>query len=317
MKNILSIFSPIKELSPLLSKDAELFRAKFKHELTCYANSWLYILRSSRDKDGNFGFKYQDSDSLFSIGFRNDVLYIINPNGKGVANKILKLCNVFSKAEIHKIGIVIKKADEQVVKDLVDTKLFGIATDISSGLLEDEIFPENIIDLEFTFPYGNEINPKAQNLRKAYRSFEKNDIKLNQNDSLINIGTEALYEGLRSLSRTNHNKWLAYKSLIDEVCTNQNFYNVSVFTHDNKIHGIYISEIFPDGNAGLYCAVTSRQHQGITEWMDVAFFQNLANAGVKRLYLGGSETEGVHVYVKKLLPKPVIYNMLPLVYLEG
>jgi hypothetical protein len=309
-----NLFVNLPEISQLTSDDASLFRTNFKQNSVCYANSWLYILRSSRDEQGNLGFKFQDYDSLFSLGFRNHVLYIINPSGNDVANKVLKICTTIGKIESDIAEIVVKKANERVTQDLLSTNLFTIANEHLSESLEDELFPENVLGLDYIFPLGNEINSKAQNLRKKHRSFDKSGVQIYRHDNLQALGGNLLYKGLRSLSRTNHNKWLAYKSIVDEVCTNPGFYKASVFTHNENIHGIYISEIFQNGSAGLYCALTSRQFQGMTEWMDVVFFQSLLNSGVKNLYLGGSETEGVHLYIKKLLPQPVAYNMLPLVY---
>jgi len=310
--NNLSVNLP--ELCPLTWKDAELFRTQFKQKAVCYANSWLYILRSARDDQGNLGLKFQDANSLFSVGLRNHTLYIINPSGNGVTHKILKICDAVLETESQITEIVIKKTSEQISKELLETTLFALASKNQSALLEDELFPENVLDLELTFPSGSKINSKAENLRKKFRSFEKTGVKIYRHDNLQSLGNNTLYSGLRSLSRTNHNKWLAYKSIVDEVCTNPSFYKASIFTHNEKIHGIYISEIFQNDNAGLYCALTSREYQGMTEWMDVVFFQSLLNSGVKKLYLGGSETEGVHVYIKKLLPQPVTYNMFPLTY---
>lgn len=211
---------------------------------------------------------------MFSVGFRNNVLHIINPVGNEIADKVLKFCNAIDNPKSHNnIEVVIKKASEQVVEELLATNLFAVASENLPELLEDESFPENVLDLEFTFPFGSEINSRAQNLGKKYRSFEKIGMELHRHDDLHGLGNHILYEGLRSLSRANHNKWLAYKLIIDEVSKNPGFYKTSVFTHNGKIHGIYIAEPFQNDDAGLYCAITSREYQGMTEWMDVVFFK--------------------------------------------
>ena len=81
-----------------------------------------------------------------------------------------------------------------------------------------------------------------------------------------------------------------------------------------NVHGIYISEKIADQATGLYCALSSLKAPGITEWMDYHFFKYLHESGYKQVYLGGSETSGVHQYVQKLSPMRPLCEMYPLTY---
>ena len=52
--------------------------------------------------------------------------------------------------------------------------------------------------------------------------------------------------------------------------------------------------------------------------MDYDFFRQLFQEGIHTLYLGGSETEGVDAYIKKLLPIAPLYLMRPMqMHCEG
>jgi hypothetical protein len=54
------MFAQLTALSPDISRlspaDADVFRNAFQREEICYANSWLYLLRSTRDDQGGFGY---------------------------------------------------------------------------------------------------------------------------------------------------------------------------------------------------------------------------------------------------------------------
>ena len=88
---------------------------------------------------------------------------------------------------------------------------------------------------------------------------------------------------------------------------NNNRYKTIAFLYENKIHGIYISEIFTPTKLGLYCAVNSKDRPGSTEWMDWYFFKKMFFEGIQTVYLGGAENKGVDYYIKKLLPDKPSY----------
>src|SRR5947207_14782099 len=46
-----------RSISRLSFADASLFRTAFQQEPPCYANSWLYLLRSTRNEQGECGYK--------------------------------------------------------------------------------------------------------------------------------------------------------------------------------------------------------------------------------------------------------------------
>src|SRR5690242_17000311 len=79
------------EVSPLTKRDAEAFLTLFRQEEPCYANSWSYVLRSTRTK-GEPGYKFVGGETIMGIGFRHNVLYLVNPRGPGRFQTTLAIC---------------------------------------------------------------------------------------------------------------------------------------------------------------------------------------------------------------------------------
>ena len=77
------MFAQLTALSPDISRlspaDADVFRNAFQREEICYANSWLYLLRATRDDQGGFGYKFVGNETLMGIGYRNNTLYLVHP----------------------------------------------------------------------------------------------------------------------------------------------------------------------------------------------------------------------------------------------
>jgi hypothetical protein len=126
--------------------------------------------------------------------------------------------------------------------------------------------------------------------------------------------------GFQHLFGSNPEKYKSYKQMIQEISSqgsDNDRYKVCIYRDkDETIHGLYIGELLEKGSMGLYCAVSSRAFPGITEWMDYDFFQQIFHEGIHSLYLGGSETEGVHAYIQKLLPMTPPYFMQPMQFLH-
>src|SRR5262249_14560352 len=127
--------------------------------------------------------------------------------------------------------------------------------------------------------------------------------------------------GFPNLFGPDPDKYRSYQQIIHETCaqgSRTSRYTVcAYYDEDAIIQGLYISERLKDDQAGLYCAVSAKTFPGLTEWMDYDFFQRLFQQGTRSLYLGGSETRGVHDYVQKLLPATPPYYMRPMEMIEG
>jgi len=304
----------ISRMSPT---DADLFRDAFQRESICYANSWLYLLRSTRNDEGDFGYKFVGEGTLAGIGYRHHSVYIVRPIGAGRFQMILDLCSRIY--ESLQCPIILKKIDRALYEQLSATQLFQAHAD-DLTLFEEEAFPEHILQLEHLYSPLADRDQRSLSLLKKVRRFEKSMKLLPEQD----VYWEDLESnaGFQNLFGDNPGKYKSYKQIIREASSfraRDGKYKVCAYYDErHAVHGLYISELFEKGSMGLYCAVSSKSSPGITEWMDYDFFRQLFQEGIHTLYLGGSETEGVDAYIKKLLPIAPSYLMRPmLMHCEG
>ena len=298
-------------ISRLFPTDADLFRKAFQKEELCYSNSWLYILRSTRDNQGGFGYKFVGRETLMGIGYRNNTLYIVRPTGSGRFKTVLDLCSeIYNTLQCR---VVLKKIDQELYKQLSATGLFQEYTG-DPALFEEEAFPEHVLQLEKLFPKNGGIENQSLPLLKKVRRFEKSPIRLFSSSEPAII---ASCSGFERLFGPNPDKYKSYRQIIEEVGSlgaKDNKYKIrAYFDESQTLHGLYISELLGKESRGLYCAVSSKSFPGITEYMDYGFFRETFSEGTHFLYLGGSETQGVDAYIKKLLPIAPSYFMRPLV----
>ena len=134
-----------REISPLLPTDAKAFRKAFQQEGICYANSWLYVLRSTRDDQGRLGYKFVGNETLIGIGYRNGTVYLVRPIGKGRFDDTLDLCKKICSS--MNCPVVLKKVDRELHKYLMSTGLFHTSVD-ELTVFEEEAFPEHVLQLE-------------------------------------------------------------------------------------------------------------------------------------------------------------------------
>jgi len=179
--------------------------------------------------------------------------------------------------------------------------------------LEEETFPEHILELEKLYsPSFGMYNQSIPFIRKVKR-FAKSPMELLALPEVSNIEGNP---GFQDLLGQNLDKYKSYLQIIREVSSQRpdnGRYKVCTYYDEYKtIHGLYIAELLEKDSMGLYCAVSSRSFPGITEWMDYDFFKQVFDDGIHYLYLGGSETQGVDAYVKKLLPNVSPYLMRPM-----
>lgn len=275
-----------------------------------YANSWLYMLRATRSDYGLRGFTVCRDDFQAGLGFRHNVIYLIHPIGPAAAVRLNEICKFFT-ANID-AKIVIKKVNSDLATSLKSTNAFASACRQDSKInLEDEYHRELFIDLDVLFVSRGVLNPKAAKLRQKIRRFKANSCLDFFVDELRDATT--LGRAFRFLDRP---KSEAYTNIIDAVLSAdlRPPYIASVYQNFNSVHGIYVAEQLSDDAVGLYCAVTSKSSPGMTEWMDVTFFQKLHELGIKKILLGGCENDGVMAYCKKLLVNFTSYSNEALIF---
>ncbi len=298
------------DISRLSPADADIFRDAFQREEMCYANSWLYTLRSTRNDQGGFGYKFVGKETVMGVGYRNNMLYLVHPVGAGRFDTTLDLCYRIRRSVT--CPIILKKVDQELYERLYSTNLFQEHVG-GLTLFEEEAFPEHTLHLQKLYGPGFYMDPRSLPLIRKVKRFEKSSMNLLAKTDVSSIEN---YPGFYTLFGPNPDKYRSYLYIIREANSPRSGdgkYKVCAYFDERMtIHGLYISERLGEESMGLYCAVSSRSYPGITEWMDYDFFRQLFHDGIRYLYLGGSETEGVHAYVQKLLPLAPPYLMRPM-----
>lgn len=302
------IFGNIKYISSLTLDDSKLFRDFFFKENLCHSNSWLYTLRTTRDDNGELGYKYWHQNSLIGIGVRNEIIYLMHPMGTWDSKKIIDLCRQIS--DNTDFPIILRRVGNNLNKSLINSERFTPVDNRND--LEDDAFPETIIRPSTIYLPNLKLNPLASKLLKKAKRFEHTQIMLSFDTSVKTFGENRLIEALLEMSNGIHDKFTSYTMMLKEVISitkNQTYYKSYIFYYESKIHGIYIVEFLNSQSVGLYCALTSKAFPGITEWIDMEFFRKMRELEIETVFLGGSETIGVYRYIDKLLPSFPNYQM--------
>lgn len=303
-------FNRISYITPITDGDYSLFKANFSKESLCHADSWLYMLRATRDDLGNPGYKFFGRGVLMGIGFRHDTIYFTRPIGKIRHDVIIDLCR-----ELNYPKIILRRLDPDLYQGL---KASGYFADVMNRAdLEDDAYPETIIEVEKLIASNGKL-VHADKLRKKARRFERDFNKLFVRTEMTERDLKPLLSALLKMAGNIHDKYTSYAQMIKDVLihrrTSRDF-NLFVYYKEKEIHGIDIIEFLDLNTVGLYCAVTSKAFPGITEWIDYDFFSRVLDMDFKKVYLGGSETQGVYQYIKKLSPLAPPYKMYSLEYI--
>ncbi len=298
------------DISRLSSADTAVFRDAFRHEAISYANSWLYILRSTRNGLGEVGYKFVDKGTVMGIGYRNNTLYLVHPMGPGRFDTTLDL--YYQIRKYIPCPIILKKVDQRLYRHLSTTDLLqGQASAVMN--FEEEAFPEHTLYLDRLYEQNFYKGHRPLPLIRKVKRFEKSSMHLFAETDISSIESSP---GFRALFGSNPDKYRSYQQIIREANSRKSGsdqYKICAYVDEHAtVQGLYISEKLGEESMGLYCAVSSRAHPGITEWMDYDFFRQLFQDGIHYVYLGGSETAGVHSYVQKLLPLAPTYFMRPM-----
>src|SRR5579859_2271617 len=298
------------DISRVSSADAAIFRQAFQQEATCYANSWLYFLRATRNDQGELGYKLVNKETCMGIGYRHNIVYVVHPLGAGRFAATRELVEAI-RTKIP-CPIILKKIDQALYAYLSSTNLFQADVD-DSKLFEEEAFPEHMLSLPCLYSPERGLYHRSLPFIRKVRRFEKSSHILLAQTDISDIESRP---GFHHLFGYNPDKYKSYLHIIREISSPESSggrYKVCAYSDaEGTIRGLYISELLAEQSMGLYCAVSSKSAPGMTEWMDYDFFRQVFDDGIRTLYLGGSETAGVHAYVKKLLPIEPPYLMRPL-----
>jgi hypothetical protein len=307
----------IPGISTLTREDVSTFR-NIPRSATCYADSWLYLIRATRCDKGDFGYKYFNNGLFVGAGLRNNVIHLVHPLGHVTVSALIDLCH-----DLHRstgLTVVLRKIPHDLHCEMIGSGHFCAENrSLSPGVLEDDAFPEHTIDLSLLSRMESLSRTTFSNLARQVRKFDPHAWQLQKPARRVDSALEAKAM-LMELSGANREKYLAYSLLVREAFLNLSAYPVllsRIYKDNHRVHGLYIAEALSDRTAGLYCALSSAAHRGITEWMDVDFFRYVHGLGYKEMLFGGSETSGVDRYVKKFKPTLSVPLMRCLTYKSG
>jgi len=300
------------EISRLSLSDYQMIQSYYDTQSISYAKSWLYLLRASRYSNGELGCKIFHNNMLLLLGYRNDLCFIVNPASLNVIPLVMSVCERLHDRK--RCGIILKKVNSTLASYLLDTGHFeSISNTFQPNALEDDLFPEHEVFLEDLFNSDLSLKQSARIVARSVRRFQK-ETRLIEAKSWISY--EQARQGLQRLSASNSDKYNSYLPIIQTVFLHSSpnsSYRCMCFHENELIHGLYIAEYLGNNSTmGLYCALSSRDGKGITEWMDIEFFRDMYRCGVKKILFGGSETLGVHNYVQKLFvrkPSNISYTL--------
>lgn len=280
-----------------------------------YSDSWLYFYRATRSDLGRPGYFLRSEDFSVGIGFRGGAFFLVRPQGVEAASCSHSICQQLS-GRIN-APIILKKIEGSIAAQLLASGSFALAKQYSETLpLEDEAFPEQALRLDRLFAADGSIQREAYSFSRRVRRFKQ---KYGPIESVA-IGSfgdcRRIRRDIVGFLEKQDGKGGAYCAMALATLRSQNAKIISSLYYGPKIEveGLYISEVFRDGVAGLYCALSSRSKSGITEWMDASFFGKLKHLGVRYLLLGGAETQGVCEYIAKLLPESIPHPMMQMIY---
>jgi hypothetical protein len=309
---MLDLFINIKHVTDVTSRDEGMFRSFFEKMPIAYANSWLYTIRASHADDGSMGYKFSDGHSLWCIAYRNKTIYITNPMGDGIIAPLKDLCSTLRKRTSSRI--ILRKLNSQVYTQLQSIPVFTHIEDHSS-ILEDDAYPEQCINLTSIFSTDLE-HSRLKNVRRKTHHFRSLQVSFSPLFLDTNHADISLYSSVFCGDMNKQNTCAQLIRTAGNSNTDILKYISCIYCNEAQIiHGIYVSELLSEHDAGLYCSVTSQAYEGITEWMDYDFFDKLHNKKIDTLYLGGSETIGIHTYTQKFFPQPCTPEYYSLEYL--
>jgi hypothetical protein len=296
--------------------------SRFEHTLRRdeprYADSWLYLLRVTRDDLGQFGYLLARGSGNYGIGFRKNVVYLLPPSNAVVSDLAVSdveyICSTIG--QINGKDIILKQVDSSLALALLNSGRFKTAEDWADRkLLEDEAYPEKLVDLDRLFVDSAGISPSARNFCRKVVRFTRSC------EELVTAPIDESIFKITDWAAPIADKLMNYCLMMQAVSMTESVVERAYFTriYRNRrglVEGIYIAQRLNKETAGLYCSITSKSSNGITEWMDASFFRYLWEAGVKKLLLGGSETVGVAQYIRKLpIDSPRITSQ-PLIYIQ-
>jgi hypothetical protein len=312
---IASISSEFPDITPITEADYPLFQSFFDKEEHTYGNSWTYITQGMYGIGPNkLGYKYYDGKNLSAICAYPRIehpdtcaMYWIRPMGPKIIDIISDISKKINKK--YKLPVYGKKLFKKQYDNLIKNGFKNINTLPWHKLYpsEDDVFPEQIIDVQNTLDIAKK-SSKMTSIHRALRYYES--IKKSNN-----ISHSSIYN---NESDTKHIIDTFFSKPLKKVCKNLSdpfdYYALlhkyskkmleKIFYINKKPTGFFVIEQHNDEYASLYATLSLRTMSNhIVDYMMFDLIHELANKNVRFLNLGGSETESLHAFKQKFQPK--------------
>jgi hypothetical protein len=326
-------------LSPITHRDLPLYREFFARDQrsACYGNSWTYITQACRGF--GLGLKYHQPDMLFSIGQHRGHYVVVRPLGP-LDTRFLTLLTALRKASGK--PVFIKKLFPDQVDRLRQFGTFHEAAryeartgQASAGtypwdlvaFADDDTYPELIVDINVTRQYwlkprewclefqkaiGNLAHPPSA-VREHYRKFRRSvhqflrrGIGCRLSPCQPSAADTVRQFLLRYFGEARLPHVEAYETMLTASCAalpeECGFCFVAQVDGIESPVGFFYGERLDAHSVGSYARVVARCHPGFPEYLGIRLMSQLWQAGISFLNVGGSETEGLHVFKQKHAP---------------
>lgn len=266
------------------------------------------MLRASHLDKGALGYKFFTAEMVAVIGYRNGYVYVTPIFDATRGLKLRQLCDALVEATDCQV----------VIKKLQDKEMPGVLThqegNERDATLEDDYYAETTLQLQKLFISSDgRLNPAAKRFIRKIRTFDPHSGKLEAITDINSVPLTAI-ETFLARHKDKHASYMPMVRYLRQQKNNKHSYKVVMFVREKEVCALYIAEVLSLTELGLYCGVTSKDEPGITEWMDAYFFRKMFLDGIRTVYLGGSEKEGVAQFIGKLLPSKPSYFVQALLY---
>ena len=303
-------------------RDAELVRQfmSAREPRPLYGNSWLYLTQAANGArlGARFGYRYFDGERLAAIGFFQRPqapvdsyhFHLIRPAGGWTRAHLEELCAALR--DLSGTPVYIKKLTEDQhhswssgrFKPVVGYDWHPAAPE------EDDTFPEAIVDVQGVLRLLSAAAPDNE-LRRKFRRFERDHRGALQREpysgGLLADAwrvVEAFFADARVL-RHDLSSPLDYRNMLESLPAGRNGHEffATLLRIDAEPVALLIADTIGPGVAGVYANMTvPGAGRGLSEYLLLSAFRDMADAGIVIANLGGSETQGLQEFKRKFRP---------------
>lgn len=317
-------------VTPIIEADKQLLRHFCEIEAARlplghgYAFSWAYVTQAvhGRTSHGyNLGLKYYDPSKqiLIPIGyfgrpFTNRAtwhFHVVRPMGNWLGQYFFDLCDFL--ASLSKEVVYVKKITGEEEMALFNHSGFEAIEDWPwhpEAHLEDDTIGEVILDVRHTL--AHRFGHGDNEIRRKWRIFNRDfvgkirwlryDPKVHYADAEYVVRRFMEYHQVQALELSTYEDYL---NMIESLPAGEegNDYFARLLYLDDKPAGLYIVERQGRTQAvGVYANVSLRNDfRYVSEYLLLKLLEDVAEAGITIVNLGGSETAKLHGFKEKFM----------------